>query len=1108
MADESTSGRVTRGIPHTLQNLDSLSFDLGISQQQNDVDAASAEKFVAERRSKKIHDPSRIRIPSTVNLEKNDFDTATKRRKTSDVAHSSKGKNVVGTDAGEQQLNMNKQASKFLVKRPPTQPIRYASYMNHNIKDELKEKLTDRQFKLFSKTVFGKYMEMQVDTEVQGQLFRCFMIRELKRSNSDAFVIDINGTELTFGLFEFALITGLKCYGDEVVFDEGSNRLLDQYFSGSDNSVLKMTLNKCFEDKDWGVGDNADEDVVKIAILYFIHNYMLSSEKRNVTVPRHHFDLVESEQYNEHTWGKEAFDDLIKSIHHKMDKPKQFCCLRGFPFAMQVWIYECCSNVDPNLMVKTGSRIPRMFNWRTVNPKPSVNYLMLGMFKDGEDISCKFNNIVPTISEVEKLAAKKTQKNDASKSPPHKKPRKMSTTTLLVQKSPATIPKKPTVGQSSKKSASVVDKSVQSKEKEKAAPSVHRVPLDDVSTNKSVELTSLRQELNQFRQEVLAEFKVVFTELKDLRKTIDKNFKKVLEHDKGKQNSEKDDDSETHVPLHDGNIHQQADDYMDHDDDIHMETDTGDVHPTEEKGLAPDIQVSISNDIGDTLKASTEEIAEGGDHSGEPKTSVERPVDPTEGIAPDIQVDIGNESGETMEASTEEIAEGGDLSGEPKTSVERSGKHTMEEQKRYDDSNNSEMIAQVLANIAESEMTNEQVHAEKTEENTSSTVLEEPQAVVCNAQPLSQWLLPDEYLPSQTPGKEIMLHPSVTRATRPSSSSGKNHVHGFDKKYPFQIDPITGPLDVQMVDEYRTWLRNGLLVRHDSKKNNEDHYKKKKKAVFDNGVKYNFGITTVNDKNYCCVFVKYRDGCISGHSHIAVIFYYFRKKGKYDKRNNFSFTTVDCLFKQRIDVVHHAYRNVETQTNVANEEQVLIEYVKGHRLIANVPWHTVDNVLIPMNIQEENHWLLRLYVYNSYQSAGHNAVVRNEIKKLATLLPHFLHLAGFYVNKKSIDLVKDPAYADKGQIDILEVVYVDNLPHQTVGSTDCGVFVAAYAEYLTSGERIPDVIDAHMQRMRYSALLWDYAEGKVADNAESDNEVPPRPIRPAIDYDTVDAIDV
>ncbi|XP_060205994.1 uncharacterized protein LOC132633527 [Lycium barbarum] len=304
----------------------------------------------------------------------------------------------------------------------------------------------------------------------------------------------------------------------------------------------------------------------------------------------------------------------------------------------------------------------------------------------------------------------------------------MSMAALLVQKSPTTIPKNTTVGQPSKKSTSVADKPVQSKEKEKAAPSAHRVPVDDVSTSKSVNFKSLRQELNQFKQEVLAKFKDVFTELKDLLKVIDENFEKVLEHVKGKQNSEKGDDSETHVPLPDGNIHQGADDYMDHGDGIHMETDTGDVHSTEEKGLAPDIQVGIGNESGDTMKASTEEIAEGGDLSGELKTSVEHPANQT-------------------------------------------WKDTVEEKKCSDDSNNFEVIARVLANIAESEMANGQVQEEKTEENTSSTVLEEPQAAVCNAQPLSQWLLPDEYLPSQTPGKEIMLHPLVPRATRPVNIS-------------------------------------------------------------------------------------------------------------------------------------------------------------------------------------------------------------------------------------------------------------------------------------------------------------------------------------------------
>ncbi|XP_060193308.1 uncharacterized protein LOC132622675 [Lycium barbarum] len=155
------------------------------------------------------------------------------------------------------------------------------------------------------------------------------------------------------------------------------------------------------------------------------------------------------------------------------------------------------------------------------------------------------------------------------------------------------------------------------------------------------------------------------------------------------------DDSGTHVPLPDGTIHQAADDYIDHEDGIRMETDTVDVHSTKEKGLALDIQVGIGNESGDRVKVSTEEIVEEGDLSGEPKTSVERPADQT-------------------------------------------GKYTMEEKKHFDDSNNSEVIAQVLANIAESEMANEQVQEEKTGQNTSSTVLEEPQAAVCNAQPLSQ----------------------------------------------------------------------------------------------------------------------------------------------------------------------------------------------------------------------------------------------------------------------------------------------------------------------------------------------------------------------------------
>ena len=60
MVDGTKSNMVTRGIPSTLQNFGYPSFDLGISQQQHDVVAGSAERISAERRTKNKHDPSHI----------------------------------------------------------------------------------------------------------------------------------------------------------------------------------------------------------------------------------------------------------------------------------------------------------------------------------------------------------------------------------------------------------------------------------------------------------------------------------------------------------------------------------------------------------------------------------------------------------------------------------------------------------------------------------------------------------------------------------------------------------------------------------------------------------------------------------------------------------------------------------------------------------------------------------------------------------------------------------------------------------------------------------------------------------------------------------------
>ncbi|KAJ8553944.1 hypothetical protein K7X08_024622 [Anisodus acutangulus] len=77
-----------------------------------------------------------------------------------------------------------------------------------------------------------------------------------------------------------------------------------------------------------------------------------------------------------------------------------------------------------------------------------------------------------------------------------------------------------------------------------------------------------------------------------------------------------------------------------------------------------------------------------------------------------------------------------------------------------------------------------------------------------------------------------------------------------------------------------------------------------------------------------------------------------------------------------------------------------------------------------------------------------------------------------------------------------------------VGTSEGAGTVAAFAEYLSFVEAISDEFDAKLLRMRYGALLWDYAARKIDVNAMSDSEVPQKPVRPVIDFDKVETINV
>ncbi|KAF3643617.1 hypothetical protein FXO37_21897 [Capsicum annuum] len=121
------------------------------------------------------------------------------------------------------------------------------------------------------------------------------------------------------------------------------------------------------------------EDAVKIGILYFIHTVVFSQlDKANI--PARDFRMVDDESYSRFPWGKLAFAKLMDSFSRSMNEVQQYYRLNDMPHALQIWWYECCSEVNESITVRENNLIPRMVNWKVVKPKSRYEDLMEDMF--------------------------------------------------------------------------------------------------------------------------------------------------------------------------------------------------------------------------------------------------------------------------------------------------------------------------------------------------------------------------------------------------------------------------------------------------------------------------------------------------------------------------------------------------------------------------------------------------------------------------------------------------------------------------------------------------------------------------------------------------------
>ncbi|KAF3667603.1 hypothetical protein FXO38_08509 [Capsicum annuum] len=372
------------------------SFSLGLTQDEV-FNLGSTNVFsnkgvtIEELRSKHRKDSEKIveimkRKGLTKTSSPTKFQKSMKRKNSDEKGECSKIANPVASDSESKQEKVEEviRDQIFIVQVLPKFAPHIGCHMVNDIEDHIKTMLTKSQYKMFcTKSIFDFFMKKK-DCVVQAQLGRCIMSLETRESSTSAIVIQSKGTILHFTIREFALVTGLNCATnkDEFVFDEKRpNRIIDQYFDG-ESFVQKKDLYAAVSDKIWG-NDN-DEDALKFANLYFIHAFLLSPVD-TVAIPRLHFDLVESGRYSDYPWGSVAFEELARSLHKKLKPKGKFYMLLGIPLAIQIWLYECCSNVPRNVASKVVSQIPRILNWKTNSPHPRYETLKESMFDDTND---------------------------------------------------------------------------------------------------------------------------------------------------------------------------------------------------------------------------------------------------------------------------------------------------------------------------------------------------------------------------------------------------------------------------------------------------------------------------------------------------------------------------------------------------------------------------------------------------------------------------------------------------------------------------------------------------------------------------------------------------
>ncbi|KAK4707058.1 hypothetical protein R3W88_033356 [Solanum pinnatisectum] len=138
--------------------------------------------------------------------------------------------------------------------------------------------------------------------------------------------------------------------------------------------------------------------------------------------------------------------------------------------------------------------------------------------------------------------------------------------------------------------------------------------------------------------------------------------------------------------------------------------------------------------------------------------------------------------------------------------------------------------------------------------------------------------------------------------------------------------------------------------------------------------------------------------------------------------------------------------------------------------------HTSKKISQPLKF----YWVLaivvlkerRIKVYDSMSSSKTNRKLSSDIQKLFSMLPKYLEFNGSFEQKDQTNWSVLESFHGKNKSHPFKVIHVTGIAQEASNSLDCGLFVVAYANFLSDGLKVPSYeIISQTLPMGYASLL-------------------------------------